>query len=259
MRQVLGQRAVAWLRQQLRDELGWLLSIGLSAGLLLAFGLVAEEVLEGDTAAFDRRILLLCRDPANPAHPIGPAWLLEAMRDLTSLGSTLVLVIILTAVLGYLLLAGKRGALFLVLASVVGGQALSTLLKIWFERPRPDLVANAPQVFTASFPSGHAMLSAITYLTLGALLMRLETRRGLKAYFLAFSLFLTVIVGVSRVYLGVHWPTDILAGWCVGAAWAILCWTAALWFQRRGKVEHLDSPASGSPPGSVLIRAEGDQ
>ena len=259
MRHISGQRALSWLRGRPRNELGWLLGIGVSVGLLLTFGLVAEEVLEGDTAAFDRRILLLFRDPANPAHPIGPAWLLEGMRDLTSLGSTLVLVIILTAVLGYLFLAGKRGALVLILGSVLGGQALSTLLKISFERPRPDLVANAPQVFTASFPSGHAMLSAITYLTLGALLMRLETRRGLKAYFLAFSLFLTVIVGVSRVYLGVHWPTDVLAGWCVGAAWAVLCWTAALWFQRRGKVERLDSLASSSPPGSVLVRPRASQ
>jgi undecaprenyl-diphosphatase len=229
-----------------RREFGWLLGIGLAAGLALAFGLLAETVLGGSTTALDRRILLLFRDPANPAHAIGPAWLAEAMRDLTSLGSTLVLGIILLSVLGYLLLAGKRRAMLLVLVSVLGGQVLSTLLKMGFERPRPDLVPNAPQVFTASFPSAHAMLSAVTYLTLGALLMRLETRRSLKAYFLALAVALTVLVGASRVYLGVHWPTDIVAGWCVGTAWATLCWTIALRLQRRGEVEQPGEAASHS-------------
>jgi undecaprenyl-diphosphatase len=230
-----------------RREFGWLLGIGLAAGLALAFGLLAEMVLGGGATALDRRILLLFRDPANPARGIGPAWLAEAMRDLTSLGSTLVLGIILLSVLGYLLMAGKRRAMLLVLVSVLGGQVLSTLLKMAFERPRPDLVPNAPQVFTASFPSAHAMLSAVTYLTLGALLMRLEIRRSLKAYVLSLAVVLTVVVGASRVYLGVHWPTDVLAGWCVGTAWAILCWTIALRLQRRGEVEPPGEARPDSP------------
>ena len=81
------------------------------------------------------------------------------------------------------------------------------------------------------------MLSAVVYLTLGALLARTQTHRGIKVYFLAVAGLLTVIIGVSRVYLGVHWPTDVLAGWVGGAGWALLCWLVMLWLQRRGKVE----------------------
>ena len=239
MRQ-LRMLASRWLANPV-TELGWLVVPGAVSALVLAFGLLAEEVMEGDATAFDRRILMAFRTPGDPGHAVGPAWLPEAMRDLTALGSTLVLAFVLACVLGYLLLAKKRGALVLVMTSVLGGQALSTMLKMGFARPRPDLVANAPQVFTASFPSGHAMLSAVTYLTLGALLMRLETRRVLKAYFLAVACALTVAVGVSRVYLGVHWPTDVLAGWCVGTAWAVLCWAVSLRLQRRGRVESLDA------------------
>ena len=119
-------------------------------------------------------------------------------------------------------MAGKRGAAFLVVVAVVGGMLLSTGLKLGFERPRPDLVPHGARVYTASFPSGHAMLSAVTYLTLGALLARVQERRRVKAFFIGLAVVLTLLVGVSRVYLGVHWPSDVLAGWCVGAAWAVL-------------------------------------
>jgi undecaprenyl-diphosphatase len=146
------------------------------------------------------------------------------------------------SVVGYLLLVGKRGAALLVFVSVAGGALLGDLLKLAFQRPRPDLVPHGVDVFTASFPSNHAMLSAVTYLTLGALLARLEKRRRIKLYFLALSVFLTIIVGLSRVYFGVHWPTDVIAGWSVGAAWAMAVWLVALILQRRGKVE---PPTSG--------------
>ena len=114
---------------------------------------------------------------------------------------------------------------------------LSSGLKGLFDRPRPDLVPHAVEVYTMSFPSGHATLSAVTYLTLGALLARVQPRRRVKAYLLGVAVLLAVLIGASRVYLGVHWPTDVLAGWCVGAAWAMLCWTVATWLQRRGEVE----------------------
>jgi undecaprenyl-diphosphatase len=204
-------------------EARWLLALLLAAGLFLIFGLLAEEVIEGDTSAFDRRILLLFRNPADPGKMLGPVWLPELLRDLTSLGSTIVLAIVTTLVLTYLAFARNWRPLALVMAATLGGQALSIVLKMTFERARPDLIPGAPQVFTASFPSGHAMLSAVTYLTIAALMARIEQRRILKVYYLCVGFTLTILIGISRVALGVHWPSDVLAGWCIGAAWALLC------------------------------------
>jgi undecaprenyl-diphosphatase len=123
------------------------------------------------------------------------------------------------------------------LASVVGGSLLTNLLKGTFDRPRPDVVPHAVRVFTSSFPSGHAALSAVTYLSLGALLASEHSSYGIKTYFLSLALLLTIAVGLSRIYLGVHYPTDVLAGWCAGAAWAILCWLVWSWFKNRSATE----------------------
>jgi undecaprenyl-diphosphatase len=238
-----------WL-QLGRREIGPLAAVLLAAGSALAFGKLAEEVLEGDTRAFDRAMLLALRDPADLSDPVGPMWVEEMARDVTSLGGTAVLVLVSVAVIGFLLMVRKRGAALLVLGSIGGGVLLSTILKNVFERTRPDLVPHAVHVYTASFPSGHAMLSAVTYLTLGALLTRVQPQRRVKAYLLTVAVVLTVLIGVSRVYLGVHWPTDVLAGWCIGSAWAMLCWLAALWLQRRGQVEQDIQKASDprAPP-----------
>ncbi len=223
---------LAWAWRN-RPELWLLGGIFLAGLLLLAFGHIAEEVLEGDAAGFDQNILLALRDPADPAQPLGPAWLVETARDVTALGSYSVLGIVVVVVVVYLLLI-RAGAALWVLTSVMGGLVLSNVLKQAFDRPRPDLVAHAARVFTPSFPSGHAMLSAVTFLTLGALLASLHDSRRLKVFFLGVAIVLTVLVGVTRVYLGVHYPTDVLAGWCVGAGWAAICWTAFHWLQRRG-------------------------
>jgi undecaprenyl-diphosphatase len=130
-----------------------------------------------------------------------------------------------------------RGAALLVFMSVAGGMLLSTILKLGFNRERPALVPHVVEVYTTSFPSSHAMLSATTYLTLGALLMRVQRRWQEKAYVLGLAVLITLLVGASRVYLGVHWPTDVLGGWCVGAGWALLCWLVAVELQRRGESE----------------------
>jgi undecaprenyl-diphosphatase len=216
----------------------WLLiSILVFAGLLFAFGHIAQEVVEGEPLAFDRTVMLSFRDPANPSLSIGPPWLWEAARDVTSLGSIIVLAILLIAVVGYLLLEHQRRAAWLMLGAVVGGVVLNDLLKFAFARPRPDAVSSAVQVFTSSFPSGHAALSAITYLTLGAILARTHTSVRMRIYVMSLAVTVTGLVGLSRVYLGVHYPTDVLAGWCVGAAWAMACWALATWLQRRGRIE----------------------
>ena len=230
------------LRQLAARELGPLLVLGLAAAALWAFVQIADEVLEGESRAFDEAILRVLRNPADPADPIGPWWVEVIFRDITALGGTTVLTLITLAAIGYLLFDGKRAAALLLAVSVGGGSLASTLLKDIFARPRPELVAHLVEVRSLSFPSGHAMLSAVTFLTLGALLARVQEHRSLKIYVLGLAATLTLLVGASRVYLGVHWPTDVLAGWCLGAAWAMLCWTIAVWLQRRGAVEQEDEP-----------------
>ncbi|WP_238296307.1 phosphatase PAP2 family protein, partial [Methylobacterium soli] len=206
------------------------------------FFYLADEVGEGSTAALDRKILLALRNPADLSDPIGPRWLEETMRDITGLGSVFTIVFVTAAVAVYLALANKRRIALFVVAAVGGGELVSTVLKLFYHRPRPDLVPHGMEVFTASFPSGHAMMSAIAYLTLATLIARIDPHRRVKALVLFLGVFVTLCVGVSRVYLGVHWPSDVLAGWCVGAAWAALCWFVALQLQRKGEVEAPDPP-----------------
>ena len=208
-------------------------SISWSPALVLAFGYIAEEILEGDLSAFDRNILIALRNPADLSDPVGPPWLEEAARDITGLGSYAVLGLIVGAVVIYLFAIRNREAALWVLVSIVGGTFLTNLLKAAFDRPRPDVVPHAVRVFTTSFPSGHAAMSAVAYLCLGALLASLHASRGMKIYFISVALVLTIAVGLTRVYLGIHYPTDVLAGWCFGAAWAILCWLIWVRLQRH--------------------------
>ncbi|MCC7198335.1 MAG: phosphatase PAP2 family protein [Gammaproteobacteria bacterium] len=210
----------------------WLAPRVLSVGVALAFATwafveVAEDVVEGDSAAFDQAVLLTLRGQDDPALRIGPVWLESLARDVTALGSTTVLGLLVTFVAIFLLLAGRRwNALFVPLAAA-GGALASATLKMAFARPRPDLVPHGDYVVSASFPSGHAMLSAVVYLTLGTLLARVVHTRAQKVYVMLVAGFLTTAVGLSRIYLGVHWPTDVLAGWMAGAAWALGCWGCA--------------------------------
>lgn len=213
-----------------------LMVLAVVSGLILAFLQIADEMVEGEMEAFDRSILLLFRDPANPDLVVGPAWMHEMVRDITALGSFSLLGLIVLGVCAYLYLARMRSAALFVLVSVLGGTLLSTVLKMGYNRPRPDLTTMSEQ-FTASFPSGHAMLSAVTFLTLGALLARFAPTRRLQVLSLGGALLLTLLVGLSRLYMGVHYPSDILAGWCLGSAWALLCSSVAIVLQRRGSVE----------------------
>lgn len=230
-------------------ERGTLIAIVAFAGLLLLFGLVAEAVVAGGTRTFDEALLLALREPTNTADPIGPAWIEEAMRDFSAMGSTTVLTFVTLSLVGYLAFTRRSHAALLVLGAVLSGTIVSQLLKIGFARPRPDLVPYGTEVFTASFPSGHAMMSAVVYLTLGTLLARTESRRRVKSYVMAIAAVLTLLVGLSRIYLGVHWPSDVVAGWALGAGWAAFAWLAMLWLQGRGKIEREGLGENGRPPG----------
>jgi undecaprenyl-diphosphatase len=207
-----------------RNEITWLLA-GLAVSVLLfLFVSLAGEVSEGDTAALDTRILTSLRSEADPSRPIGPAWIEYAMLDLTALGGPTVLGLVVAGVLGFLLLQGRYHTALVILVASVGGELANSALKAVFMRPRPSVVPHLREVLSPSFPSGHAMESAIIYLTLGAMLMRISQRRVTKIYCLLVAVLLTLLVGISRVFLGVHYPTDVIGGWILGFAWATFCW-----------------------------------
>lgn len=218
-------------------EIWTLIAIACLAGGIWGFIEVADEVVEGESHAIDSSVLLALRNPNDLSDPIGPLWVEELGRDFTALGGVGVLTLLTLAVAGYLWLTGKARAMLLVLGAIGSGLLVSTLLKRGFDRPRPELVPYESHVYTASFPSGHSMMSAITYLTLAALLARVLPGRATKIYFLALATIVTIGVGISRVYLGVHWPSDVVAGWAVGASWALLFWLIARWLQDKGEVE----------------------
>jgi len=221
------------VKPQIKKELAVLIGGMALLLLLVIFMKLASEVFEGETQSFDKKILLALRDPSNLAHPIGPPWMLSAALDITSLGSDTVLGLTVFAVSGFLLLQCLwRRALFVFVASL-GGVFLNGALKQLFQRARPDIVPHLREVMSLSFPSGHALQSAAVYLTLGALSMRIAQRPLTKAYCMAVATLATVLVGASRVYLGVHYPTDVLAGWLVGLSWALLCWMIERSLERR--------------------------
>ncbi len=235
-----GRDFLARLLPRAKREIAVILALMCVAGGGWGFVSLADEVSEGETKHFDTAIMLALREPGDLGNPIGPYWLERSATDVTALGGYPVLSLMTLGVIGFLLMARKWGASLLVLVSIGGGMLLSAGLKNLFARPRPDLVPHGVEVLTASFPSGHATLSAVTYLTLAALLARVQSRPRVKTYLVGVALVLTLLIGASRVYLGVHWPTDVMAGWCVGAAWAMGCWVVAVWLQRRGSVEPPD-------------------
>jgi undecaprenyl-diphosphatase len=214
---------VVWLRQQ---EPVVLFAFLLVVTGTWAFVELADEVLEGTTQSFDVWVVQLLRNPQDLALPLGPRWLAAGGRDVTALGSNAVLTLIVAIVVGFLHLQRQHKTMWLVFLAVCSGSVLSQLLKLGFARPRPDFVPHAATM-TQSFPSGHSLLSAVVYLSLGALLAQQEQRRRIKIYFLGVALCLTFLIGISRIYLGVHYPTDVLAGWTVGLVWAMMWWLIA--------------------------------
>jgi undecaprenyl-diphosphatase len=210
-----------------------LIAVAAVAAGVLAFLTIGSSVLNGGFREADESILLALRNPADLADPVGPIWFEELVRDLTALGSTAILTLIVLAVAGFLYLSGQHRKAAAVVVWSAAGTVLSHMTKLGFARPRPELVPHGAEVYTHSFPSGHAMLSAVIYLTLGVLIAASQEDRRIKRYVLSLAVLLTLLVGMSRVYLGVHWPSDVLAGWALGAAFACLGW---LIFRRTGTV-----------------------
>jgi undecaprenyl-diphosphatase len=221
-----------------------LLVVG-AAGALWAFFNVAGEVSEGETLAIDRHILLALRNPADLSDPIGSRSFEEAMRDVTALGGvTMVTLVTLVGVLAFLFHRRWRHAAILA-GTVLLADVSSEALKVFYDRPRPDLVPHGTYVYSASFPSGHSTLSTAMYLTLAMLVASLEPRQASKVMAFTLAAALSLGIGFSRVYLGVHWPSDVLAGWALGGAWALAAWFVLL---RLGRREDIVGQGVRAPP-----------
>ena len=211
--------------------------LSLAAG---AFVWTADEMREGETVLRDRQWLLALRVPDRAEDLLGGASALQLAREVTALGSPWFLWLLVGSAAGVLTATRQwRLALFIVV-STLAGALFNTSLKHAFHRARPDLVPHEVIVANASFPSGHAFGAAMVYLTLAALLtIKLEPRAA-RAMLLALAIGVTLSVGVSRIALGVHWPSDVLAGWAAGSAWALATWLIAIgtgWFDRRTRLE----------------------
>jgi undecaprenyl-diphosphatase len=226
----------AWAAIDRADAL-LLLSLLVVVGCVFLFHEMGESITGQRIPQLDERIIRSLRVAGRPGEPLGPFWLRSTMRDLTALGSPALLVLVVFGIAGALLIRRQHHGVVLLLSATLGGRFLNVFLKEVFSRPRPDLALRLTEVASASFPSGHAMDSATIYLTTAAILARLVEPLALKVYVLVLAILLSFVAGVTRVYLGVHYPSDVLAGWTAGLGWALFCWTVARWLQRRGSVE----------------------
>ena len=205
------------------------------------FAELVDDAVEGDYLGFETKIMRAMRQPDDFSRGLGPPEVTLAMRDITALGSVTVLTIVVILVLGFLLLGRRYRAAALIFAATVSGTIVGSAAKALIARDRPQIVPHLTEVSSKSFPSGHSMMSSVVYLTLGALLAQTAVRRREKVYVIAAAGLLTVMIGLTRVYLGVHYPTDVAAGWAAGVAWSLLCWSVAWWMQRHGQLRDPES------------------
>ena len=223
--------------------LGALLVVALG---VMSFIELADDMTEADGRAFDSAVLTWMQPVAG--EPRGPWWLHEAAADVTSLGGIAVLGLFAVATVGFLLIENKRLSALMLLLGLAGGVLLSEGLKGLFGRERPPAAYQAVETLNASFPSGHALLSAVFYLSVAVMLTRAFPQKRLKAYVLGVGVVLAMMVGLTRVYLGAHWASDVLAGWCVGAAWAMALWLAAYAVARFQRDHHAPLQDEAAPP-----------
>lgn len=207
-----------------RSEIAGLAALGIIALGTILFLALADETTEIEGQAFDQSILLGLRAANDPSQPVGPWWLKEAAADLTSLGGISVLGLFALIAVLFLLIQKKRLSALLMVIGLSGGVALSEGLKAIVGRARPPEAFQAVETLNASFPSGHALLATVFYLGLGVLLAEAMPRRRLKAFMITSGIVIAIVIGLTRIYLGAHWTTDVIAGWAVGAAWAMVLW-----------------------------------
>jgi undecaprenyl-diphosphatase len=214
---------------------GWLPIVALLLATLGLWGFlnIADEVQDQDAQPFDEQVLQIIGGRYDTASGF---WR-EAGRDITALGGSTVITLVISGTVIFLLLGSRWKTSLFVIASVVGGLLISLWLKEIYDRPRPELFKHKSYTHTPSFPSGHSTNSAVAYLTIAILLAKLVDRPLLKGYIFFVGLLVPVLVGLSRLYLGVHWPTDVAAGWLLGLSWGLVVWGTATFLQRRNMIE----------------------
>ena len=205
-----------------RPELRLLLAGLALFGSIWGFLYILDEVQEGDALRFDSKVLLALRTPGHLATPIGPRWLQETARDITALGGFTVLILVVVLATALLWAHRRRAQASVLVVAVLGGEFLAQAIKVLVGRTRPDLVPHLDLVYSSSFPSGHSTLSPIVYFTLAGLVAAGEGRRAQKVLLIVAAVGVVLAIGLSRVYLGVHWPTDVLAGWALGTGVAMI-------------------------------------
>jgi len=228
------RRAVGVARTEI-GALSALLIVGLGVSV---FADLAEDMREGDGQAFDQWVLSAMRPYADPSDAWGPWWLSAAANDITALGGISVLTLFATIAVVFLVIQNKRLSALLLVLGLLGGVMLSEGLKAMFERARPPEAFQAVETINASFPSGHALLSTVFYLSLAVMLSRAFPRRHLKGYVIGVGIVIAVLVGLTRIYLGAHWATDVFAGWSIGAAWAMTLWLVSYAVARHQRAVH---------------------
>lgn len=186
----------------------------------------------------ERLVLLALRERSDLSNPLGPEWFEAVAGDVTALGGFTVITLALILVMATLTMLRHGSAAIFLGLSLLSGTALSTGLKLFFERARPEIVPHADRVFTQSFPSGHAMMSMVAWMLMAAIAVRFVPSHGLRLLLMASAFALSILIGASRVYLGVHWPTDVLAGWLLGLFWASACWLLAHTINQRQTLGH---------------------
>ncbi len=244
---------VGRVRRLARTEFSALAAVFVLVAGVTAFVKLAHGMAGADGLAFDRAVLLAMR-PGGAADGWGPPWLETAALDLTSLGGIAVLGLFGLIVVLFLILQRKRLSALLLVLGLAGGVGLSEGLKAVFGRDRPPEAWRAVEAVNASFPSGHALLATVFYLSMGVMLTRAFPPRHLKACVLGVALLLTLIVGLTRVYLAAHWASDVLAGWSLGAAWAMALWLVAHGVQRRQSVRDPGPHAALLPDDPVTAK-----
>ena len=248
--QYLGLKAFARRALALaRSEIAVLAALLVIALGVMTFADVADDMAEADGQAFDHSVLMAMRPYADdPGRPWGPWWLKEAADDITSLGGISVLGLFATIAVIFLVIQRKRLSALLLVVGLGVGVMLSEGLKSVFERERPPAAYQAVETINASFPSGHALLSAVFYLSLGVMLSRAFTQRRMKTYVMGVAILMTLLVGITRIYLGAHWASDVFAGWSVGAAWAMALWLVSHAIERRQRAHHSKLQDKAPPP-----------